>query len=121
MKNVTKRNDIILIASLLLVAAVSVGLLFVFRQEGKSVRVDQNGRAVAVYSLDDNGEYPLNGGTNILVIENGEAYIKEADCPDRTCVKKGRISYVRQSIVCLPNEISVTVIGDDPSAVDLVS
>ena len=115
------RYDIILIASLLLAALVSMGALLLLRREGKSVRVEENGKTVAVYSLSHDGEYSLNGGTNILVIENGTAYIREADCPDKTCVRAGRLTHVGESAVCLPNRVSVTVIGEDADGVDLVS
>ena len=121
MTRTKKRYDISLIASLLLVSLLSVGVLLLFRREGKSVRVEQDGRTVAVYSLSRNGEYPLNGGTNILVIQDGAAYIREADCPDKTCVRAGRLTHVGESAVCLPNRVSVTVIGEDANGVDLVS
>lgn len=121
MKTRKFRYDLILIVSLLLVSFLCVGLLLFLRREGKSVRVEVNGEQIGVYSLDRDGEYVLNGGTNILVIEKGAAYISEADCPDKTCVRKGRISYVGQSAVCLPNRVSVTVVGDGADGVDLVS
>ena len=72
-----------------------------------------NGVTVGVYSLNENGSYPINGGTNLLVIENGTARMEEADCPDRTCVRTGRIRYAGQRIVCLPNRVTVTGTGDD--------
>ena len=121
MKKSKKRYDIILIASLLSVALVGVGLLLIFRRGGERVSVEIDGVAVAEYSLAIDGEYPLNGGTNILVIEGGEAYIKDADCPDKTCVRRGRISYVGQSAVCLPNRVSVKIVGNEPTGVDIVS
>ena len=113
--------DIIFIVSLIVLSSAAIACLYIFRQDGKSVSVEINGERVALYSLADEGKYILNGGTNILVIENGEAYISEAHCPDRTCVKAGRLRHVGQSAVCLPNRVSVTVVGDDPSGVDLVS
>lgn len=121
MKKTAKRYDLILIALLLLLSALSVVALLIFRADGRSVRVEADGKTVAVYSLSADGEYPLNGGTNVLVIENGEAFIKEADCPDKTCVRTGRLKHVGESAVCLPNRVSVTVIGEDSDGVDLVS
>ena len=73
-----------------------------------------------LYSLLINGEYFLNGGTNILVIENGEAYLSYANCPDHTCVRTGKIKYTGQSIVCLPNRLSVIVRSADRE-IDLIS
>ena len=115
------RYDLILIGALLLISVVVLLFNYLARSEGGYVEVEQGGSVVATYSLSKNGEYELNGGTNILVIENGTAYLRDANCPDKTCVKTGKIRYVGQSIICLPNKISVTVRGDVDNGVDLVS
>ena len=115
------RYDLILIGALLV---VSLGVLLITtltRREGGYVEVEQSGQIVATYSLSIDGEYSLNGGTNILVIEGGAAYLKDANCPDKTCVKTGKIHYVNQSIICLPNEISITVRGNSDDGVDIIS
>ncbi len=115
------RFDVYLIASLLIIALVAVGILLLARKGGDRVTVEISGKTLAEYSLYENGEYSLNGGTNILVIENGEAYLSYADCPDHTCVRTGRIKYAGQSIVCLPNELTVSVRGNSDGGVDLIS
>lgn len=115
------RYDLILIGALLV---LSIGILLAVtltRREGGYVEVEKGGELVAIYRLSQSGEYSLNGGTNILVIENGMAYLKEANCPDKTCVRTGKIRYVGQSIVCLPNEIAITVRGNSTGGVDIVS
>ena len=71
-------------------------------------------------TLSDSGRYELNGGTNILVIEDGAAYMLEADCPDHICVSQGKVRYAGQCITCLPNKLTVTVYGTD-EGVELVS
>lgn len=116
------RLDIIVIAAILL---ASVGLLLAMtltKEEGNSVVVEIDGATVATYSLDKNGEYSLNGGTNVLVIEDGKAYLNYSNCPDHTCEKTGKIRYVGQSIICLPNKIAITIKGDAAEGgVDFVS
>ena len=79
-----------------------------------------NGEKVAEYSLSENGTYPLNGGTNILVIEDGAAFLEEANCPDKLCVKQGRISRTGQCITCLPNRLTVTVEGAGEPEYDII-
>ena len=115
------RYDLILIGALLVVSLAVVLITTLTRREGGYVEVEKNGELIATYSLSVNGEYSLNGGTNVLVIEGGVAYLKDANCPDKTCVKTGKIRYVNQSIICLPNEISITVRGGSDNGVDLVS
>lgn len=104
-------RDLCLILCLLLLAAALLLAFFLRREEGRRAQVQVNGVTVAEYSLDTDGVYPLNGGTNLLVIEDGAAYMTEADCPDKTCVRTGRIRHVGDRIVCLPNRVTVTVMG----------
>ncbi len=120
-KNAKKniKIEIIIIAALLLVALLWVALSLSFREVGGSVTVRVDGVLVAEYSLAADGEYSLSGGKNILVIEDGCAYMKSASCPDKTCVGVGRIKYAGQSIICLPNRVVVTVVGEGD--LDLVS
>ena len=116
------RAEILFIAGLLLASLVLLLVLTLTRREGAVAEVELDGETVARYALDEDGEYVLNGGTNILVIEGGEAYLTYADCPDLVCVRTGRIRYVGESIVCLPNRLSVVIRGEDADGgVDLVS
>ena len=115
------RYDLILIGALLVISLAVLLITTLTRREGGYVEVEKGGQVIATYSLSTDGEYSLNGGTNILVIEGGMAYLKDANCPDKTCVKTGKIHYVNQSIICLPNEISITVRGGSDNGVDFVS
>ena len=115
-----KKRDIILIASILIVAIALFLIVELTKEEGAGVTVKVDGVKVAEYSLSKNGTYPLNGGTNILVIENGKAYLTDANCPDKLCVHQGKISRTGETITCLPNKLTVTVFGAEES-VDLVS
>ena len=115
------RLDILLIA-LLLVLSLSFLLIRTLTQaEGAVAVVEIDGTVVGSYPLSVDGRFVLNGGTNVLIIEDGTARLVESHCPDRTCELTGRISYVGQTIVCLPNRLSVTVMGDTENGVDFVS
>lgn len=104
--------DIILIASVLVIALSVFIIVELSKKEGAFVRVSIDGEMVAEYSLSADGEYSLNGGTNILVIENREAYIRWADCPRQICVKDGRVSRTGERITCLENRVVVEVFGN---------
>lgn len=115
-----KRADLILVVALLLLAGVLYLTLNAKRQEGGVVVVRVNGVETERHSLALDGTFPLNGGTNILVIRDGQAWLSEADCPDLLCVKQGKIHYTGQVITCLPNRLTVTVEGGESDGVDLV-
>ena len=112
--------DLGIIFGLLFLAGVLFFLYFNKGEEGAGVIVRVDGVEMARYSLSDSGRYELNGGTNILVIEDGAAYMLEADCPDHICVSQGKVRYAGQCITCLPNKLTVTVYGTD-EGVELVS
>ena len=112
--------DIGIIAGLLILAGVLFFLYFNKGEAGAGVIVRVDGVETARYSLSESGRYELNGGTNILVIEDGVAYMLEADCPDHICVSQGKVRYAGQCITCLPNKLTVTVYGTD-EGVELVS
>ena len=115
-----KKRDIILIGSVLLIAVALLLVVELNRQEGAYVLVRVDGQEVGKYQLSESGIYELNGGTNILHIENGEAYLSDANCPDKLCVPQGKISKTTQVITCLPNKLTVTVYGAE-EGVELVS
>ncbi len=119
------RADIIVISVILVISLLVLLLISLTKKEGAFavVEIKQKDGTVTVteYSLALNGEYELNGGTNVLVIENGEAYLNYSNCPDHTCENTGKIRYVGETIICLPNRLSITVKGDAEGGVDLVS
>ena len=110
--------DVSVIAFFLMVSLL-LFLLIGNRKEGSEVRVMVEGKEIGVYSLSKDGEYSLNGGTNTLIIKDGKAYMTDADCPDKLCVRQGKISRNGETITCLPNKLTVTVI-DEKGEVDLV-
>ena len=111
--------DMILIAVLLILALSAFIITELLRKDGAFVRVSVDGEVVAEYPLSEDGEYSLNGGTNILVIKNGEAYIKWADCPRQICVKDGSISRTGERITCLENRVVVEVLGSGDGALEV--
>ena len=104
--------SIILIFALIAIGVSSYLIIELNKNEGKAVVISINGEHVARYFLAENGEYILNGGTNLLVIKDGEAYMKSADCPDKLCIHQGKISRTGERIVCLPNRLMAEIIGD---------
>ena len=116
------RIDVVVIASLLLLSSLVLLVIFLTRQEGERVTVTVDRVTVGEYPLDVNGVYELCNGKNVLTVEDGRAYMSYSSCPDHLCENTGKIKYVGEQIVCLPNKVTVTVIGEnDGSGVDFVS
>lgn len=114
------KRGFLLVAGLLAAALVAALVIQLNKKPGAYVVVRIDGRETAQYSLSQSRTVALNGGTNILRIEDGRAWLTEANCPDHICVKMGVIDEVGEVITCLPNRLTVTVYGAE-SGVDLVS
>lgn len=115
-----KKRDFILIGVILAVILAAFAIVALVKKDGAYVIVRVDGEQVAKYSLSEDGEYELNGGTNILRIKDGKAYLVSANCPDHLCVKQGKIDQVGETITCLPNRLTVTVYGSDKGEVEIV-
>lgn len=116
-----RRADVVLIAAVIGLALLC-GIGMLFGRQGRSVTVAVDGKAVAVYPLDEDREVWLTGyggGKNRLVISGGAARIAEADCKDGLCARHTAVSRTGDVIVCLPHRLTVTVegAGEAPDAV----
>ena len=105
-------NDIILVLVLLVVGLSVFLVISLSRDDGEAVLVKVGDEEVLRVSLSEDGEYSVNGGSNILVIEDGNAYVKHATCPDGLCKRQGKISRAGERILCLPNRVIIEVLGD---------
>lgn len=114
-----KKRDFLFIAGIFAVAIALFAGFSLFGVDGAAVTVKVNGESVASFSLAKDGVYSLNGGTNVLCIQEGKAFLTSADCPDHLCVKQGKISKNGQTITCLPNRLTVTVVGGEEDIVDI--
>ncbi len=111
------RNDFIL-AAVIVIIAVAV-LLFIngTKVKGNSVVVKINGVVTQSYPLSENSEFEIKTGKNneninVVIVENEKVRVVKADCPDGICKEYRPISYVGQTIVCLPHKVVIEIVGD---------
>ena len=107
------RNDIITVLALIVLALAALVVFRMGKTQGDSVVITIQGKEAFSLPLSQNIERVIESekGQNILVIENGKAHIKSATCPDGICVNHRAVSRIGETIVCLPNELVVRVVG----------
>ncbi len=111
-----KKNDIILVALLLLLAGAAYLAISLYQnsttgKQGVAV-VYIDGKKKAEYPLNKDTEVKIeleNGKYNLLEIKDGYADVTDASCPDGICVKHRKINKNGQTIVCLPNKLVVQI------------
>ena len=115
-----KKNDWIIITVVVVVASAFFRMHFLGSERGNGVvEVQVDGKVYGRYSLAKEREIEIND-TNRLEIKNGTARIIWADCPDQVCVHHKEISRNGESIICLPNKVVISIVGDEDAALDAV-
>ncbi len=112
-----KKQDMILAVIILLLAAVSGGAYyFTHRTPALRAEVTIDGELVETLDLSKDQDVTIHGargGTNRLIVKDGEIWCSDASCPDHVCIRQGRQSLDGGLIVCLPNLMIVQVIGKE--------
>lgn len=117
-------KDFLFLAVLFWLGIVLTAFIYLFSGSGSEVRITVDGQLYGTYVLSEPQEIPieLDGRiANVVVIENGEAHMSDADCPDRLCMHQGAISRDGQTIVCLPHKLVVEVVGGEQETYDSIS
>lgn len=74
-----------------------------------------NGEEYSRIDLNNNGPSEFTiitpQGYNTVEVGNNRIRIKEASCPDQTCVKEGWISRANEMTVCMPNRVYIKIVG----------
>lgn len=118
-----KKNDVMLLAALVVIALAAFGGVSLY-----SALSTKEPEAVVYLNGEEQGRYPLSvdttvelrqeNGYNILRIHGGKADITEASCPDKVCVNHRAVSRQGESLVCLPNRMSVEIENSEDSGID---
>jgi len=111
--NKIRRNDILLLAGILLAGFILFFTMNAIKSDGGQVLVSVDGQIAESFSLNENKEIMLEfHGQNLLVIKDGYASVASADCPDKLCVKQPKISKDGETIICLPHRLIIKISED---------
>lgn len=120
------KSDLFFLSAILIVCIIlAILYLFIFDKAGNLVIVKVDDEIFGQYPLyqdikvditDKNGEV-----TNILEISDGQANMVDANCPDHICVNHKPINLDKQTIVCLPNKVVISIVSDNKSQIDTIA
>ncbi|HYE09066.1 MAG TPA: NusG domain II-containing protein [Patescibacteria group bacterium] len=131
-----KRNDIILIISILLISILGIFAIRMMDKEYniKTAVITIDGSEVSRVSIADTAEektisFKFGDHLGYLEVKDGAVRVIEMDkkvCPEGICSDTGWISKSYETIVCLPNRIAVYIengeaANEDSNLVDSVS
>lgn len=99
----------------ILILGIIGSLWQILKPHGHTVRIIQDGTILYTIDLEnaDNQiiEVEYQGRKNRIQIENHDIFVLEAECPDHTCIKMGKLT--NAPIVCLPNKLIIEFMETD--------
>lgn len=116
-----KPLDALVVLAVVLLAVGAAWLSYGGKGEGAlTATVKHRGQVVAqveLSSLTEEKTVPIDGAYHLTItLDKTGAAVTESDCPGQDCLHTGRITRAGQSIVCLPEQVIVTLEGKTPSA-----
>ena len=102
-----KKGDIVIICTVAAAFVLSVVLLVAFCGQGSRGIIKQNNEIVYSNSISINKT--VNIKTNTITVKDGEDYMSDSTCKNQICVNSGKISKKGESIICLPNKVTVEI------------
>ena len=110
-----KKKDLLFGAGIIVIALVMLlGMQLMRGEEGNQIQITLDGVIYGTYALSKDQTIEVKNGDfyNKVRIEDGKAYMEEANCPDGYCEEQGKISGHTQTIVCLPHKLVVEVLDN---------
>ena len=113
----TLRNDLILIGSLLLIAIISLVVLFSTRVKDNLVaKVYVQDTIVETIDLSKKEEkdYTVHGINGDLTIHtrDGAVCVSKSNCPHQDCVNMGYVNVSNRPIICAYNAVYIVIEGN---------
>lgn len=87
---------------------------FSSQQTAQKVQIKQGKHVLGTYSLNQHKHIVVNGpaGQSVIEIQDGKARFAHAPCHNQYCVHQGWLKHAGQLAVCLPNQVSVQLLGE---------
>lgn len=113
-----KFNHKPLIGDWMVIAISSIAVIFMFQQfwsiePASKLKIRQGNKVLGTYDLNQVRELKITGamGESLISISQGKVRFKQSPCLNQYCVHQGLLSRAGQVAICLPNQISLQLMG----------
>jgi hypothetical protein len=110
-----RKNDIIVLAIIVIVGILSWAAYSYFFSN-KAAKAEIYYKTTLIETIDLNTgvdktfSIPQNEHVVFHLYKNGAIQFEESNCPDKICIKTGKLSKVGETAACLPNEIFLKIV-----------
>lgn len=108
-----RAGDVLLIALGVLVVSLLATLLW---QDGEAAFIEIHGEDASLrHRVDERRELRVAGplGETVIELDKGRARIVSSPCSRKLCVRQGWLEAPGDAAACLPNRVSVALIGGE--------
>ena len=116
--HILSRREAIIIGSIALLALLGILLPKLF-QKGDVYAVVECGEVHCEIPLNKNCTHTIEGVSGVFEVKDGRIRLIQAECTDKICEKTGFIGTAGQSIICVPQKITVTIKSSDSNTADI--
>lgn len=106
-----KKKIVISAVALVFTVSLILSLCILRPSENHIVEIVQDNVVIGTIDLEQEEDREIliryNDSSNTIHIEKGEIWVSEAECPDHTCMKMGKLYSENLPIVCLPNRLII--------------
>ena len=113
-----KFNHKPLIGDWLVIVTSLIAIIFMFQQfwsiePASKLKIRQGNKVLGTYDLNQVRELKVTGamGESLISINQGKVRFKQSPCRNQYCVHQGWLSRAGQVAICLPNQISLQLMG----------
>jgi hypothetical protein len=122
LKNALQQSNKPLIGDWLVIFAGLLAVIFMFQQfwsfaPASQLKIRQGDKIIGTYDLNQARELLIHGnlGDSHISIQQGKVRFKQSPCNNQYCVHQGWLSRAGQVAICIPNQISLQLIGTKSS------
>ncbi len=117
-RKIFSKREILFVLPIVLIGAV-IWLVFALSPKATAAVIEKNGsvmETIQLANLTQDRELVVEGDITVkIMVSRDGAWVEYSECPDKVCVRTGKITAAGQSAVCLPARVSVRLIGSGGS------
>lgn len=122
------KKDLI-IASITVLVGILLWVYYrhAFSEVDAKAEIYYNSELVKTIDLDTgvDTEFTVPQDENVVfhLYKDGSIAFEQSDCPDKICIKTGKLSMVGESAACLPNKLFLKIVpknGNNPDEMDII-
>ena len=115
-----KKTDVMVILALLVISGGAFAFnIFSSKDDVAKAEIYLESELVQTVSLSEDKDtvFSIEGKPAVVfhLYEDGSIAFVESDCPDKVCIRSGRLHMVGQSAACLPNGMILKIVPVDSS------